>query len=143
VKNLVPGRSSEEFEKQLGKSLSYYWDCVVRRFSGCKLAFNTDKLIALSGIAHEVHTMMKAEYLAGLWSRDLPFNLLWYTPASKSGSVSRDYIAPSWSWASVDESHICFPDFIEQKHEEDKTRTWSYWVGRQLLSTHKIRSARS
>jgi hypothetical protein len=50
--------------------------------------------------------MLNDECLAGLWRRQLPYQLLW--KASQPGNLirSNDYRAPSWSWVSFDGSII-------------------------------------
>jgi hypothetical protein len=46
---------------------------------------------------------------AGLWFEDMNFGLLWHSPgpgAVRIATCSAEYVAPSWSWASVDFSAI-------------------------------------
>ena len=73
----------------------------------------TDKLIALSGLAHSYYERegksgvphkdykggRRGKYAAGLWEADMPSALLWRTRSAQRPS---EYRAPSWSWASVD-----------------------------------------
>ena len=73
----------------------------------------TDKLIALSGLAHSYYERegesgvshkdykggRRGKYAAGLWEADMPSALLW---RSRSAQRPSEYRAPSWSWASVD-----------------------------------------
>ncbi|PVH79651.1 HET-domain-containing protein [Cadophora sp. DSE1049] len=81
------------------------WLEIVRRYSSRNLTKESDKLPALSGLAHEYCARWGDEYLAGLWRQDLWRNLLWrrnetYTlPEPRRPS---EYRAPSWSWASLD-----------------------------------------
>jgi hypothetical protein len=77
----------------------------VQAYTSGKLTKNCDKLVALSGVAHEMQrrAICDDSYLAGLWRRDLLFELLWdiAEPQShKPHSHSGQYVAPSWSWAS-------------------------------------------
>jgi len=76
----------------------------------CGLTFETDRLIALSGLASKVHKRAQCDYLAGLWSTHLPLNLLWYLMVPMT-TRSKIYVAPSWSWASVN-GHIWPPSLI-------------------------------
>jgi hypothetical protein len=76
-----------------------YWIHLTQKYATCDLTFSTDKLIALSGVAHEVHKRRPSTYLAGLWSRDLLRGLTWFCPIRHHRPES--YTAPSWSWASV------------------------------------------
>lgn len=77
------------------------WNEVVRDYSRCKLTKETDRLVAISGVAAswlEI-TSTDDEYLAGIWRKTLPYSLLWEVTGERSPQTS--YIAPSWSWASV------------------------------------------
>jgi hypothetical protein len=76
------------------------WNVLLSKYSMCGLTFETDRLIALSGIASEVHKRAKCDYVAGLWSTQLPLDLLWRRRFTPRGPRSEIYVAPSWSWAS-------------------------------------------
>jgi len=87
------------------------WDAVVELYSMANLTFPIDKLTALSGIASSISigdkTAVADGYLAGLWQSSLPSHLLWTTERRERVRVDVprrhwDYIAPSWSWASID-----------------------------------------
>lgn len=80
------------------------WGWVVERLSEGKLSYATDKLVALSAVASQIHQHIQSEYLAGLWRRHLAYQLLWRaTPVPWLDQQARpsEYIAPTWSWASV------------------------------------------
>ena len=68
---------------------------------------DTDKLIALSGLAREMYNSISHRaYLAGLWENDLIESLLWRVKDGKQGDGSHvarigSYQAPTWSWASI------------------------------------------
>jgi hypothetical protein len=76
------------------------WNRLLLRYTMCGLTFETDRLIALSGIASEFHKRAKCDYVAGLWSTQLPLDLLWWK-SPHTGSRSGIFVAPSWSWASM------------------------------------------
>ena len=88
------------------------WEEIVHRYSRTQLTKITDKLIALSGLAKRMQAVFKSEYIAGLWRQALPDELLWSVIEAEmtiKKSTGKDpsapsfpYIAPSWSWASVD-----------------------------------------
>jgi hypothetical protein len=72
------------------------------------LTFDSDKLIALSGVAKMVQQELKDEYLAGLWKKGIIVQLAWMVLGltKQIGNMSfasrpKTYTAPSWSWASV------------------------------------------
>jgi hypothetical protein len=103
----LPGGSSSS---QVTDSLFMgEWECsdiwlnILYLYGRYALSQFSDKLIAVGGLAALTQRTTKHEYLAGLWWReDLPQQLLWYVPEIRS-DPSDQYIAPSWSWASVDE----------------------------------------
>ena len=83
------------------------WSAIVSRYSVTSLTKGEDKLVAISGIAKRMQSLLDDEYLAGLWRKDLPCQLLWWVndhnPAYPLPPTRpRLYRAPSWSWASVD-----------------------------------------
>lgn len=106
----------DRLEKRGTKKVYTYWYEVVRDYSGRQLTKSIDKLPALSGVAMVIGDILKDTYLAGLWKNDFVWGLCWKVtepwhyrhgqkPANtSSGSYSqaraRDWIAPSWSWAS-------------------------------------------
>jgi hypothetical protein len=79
------------------------WTKLVTGYTAASLTRNTDKLVALAGLAKASQPSMGGRYLAGLWEVQLPGALLWYVGHSESTDpIQRTYIAPSWSWASED-----------------------------------------
>lgn len=114
---LPPGEPGEQFKQLLpfsgmanlenpdykGRGPYVVWDQVMKAYSAGNLSRESDRLVALSGIARKLkrHVIPHDIYLAGLWKADLLFQLLWdveeRTPALHR---SEGYIAPTWSWAS-------------------------------------------
>jgi hypothetical protein len=78
------------------------WDQIMKVYSAGKLTKGTDRLVALSGIAHKLQKLVipNDTYLAGVWKLDLPFELLWDVEEPQTPNFCEDYIAPTWSWAS-------------------------------------------
>jgi hypothetical protein len=81
------------------------WYELVEDYTLRSVTAPTDKLPALSGLAKR-HQEGKDQYLAGIWSSQFPGALLWQSKdplAIKMSQASKDfsYIAPSWSWASI------------------------------------------
>ena len=83
------------------------WCDLVHQYSGCGLTVETDKLVAISGIAKRIQEVLNDDYLAGMWATHLPVGLLWriWRPLHPY-ALSHSYRAPSWSWASVKERVI-------------------------------------
>ena len=91
-------------------------ELTVSRYSSRELSYETDVLPALSGLAHSfkaIHGVEKVtdtnDYLAGIWRNDLPKGLLWSLHDSSDASRHTQYIAPTWSWASM-KGQVHFPD---------------------------------
>ncbi|KAK4207244.1 heterokaryon incompatibility protein-domain-containing protein, partial [Rhypophila decipiens] len=88
------------------------WYGIVFQYSQCSLTRESDRLMALAGVAKSVASYRDsiphsapAKYLAGLWESDLPESLVWIVDlAFATGPCSRSdkYRAPTWSWTSLD-----------------------------------------
>jgi hypothetical protein len=60
------------------------WRRIVDRYSSRLLTRPTDKLPAISGLAHEIQAVYRSEYAAGIWIDDLPRALLWRRAAENA-----------------------------------------------------------
>ncbi|KAF1848987.1 HET-domain-containing protein [Cucurbitaria berberidis CBS 394.84] len=105
------------------KNARQIWLAVRGEYSRRSLTHQGDKLLAIAAVAEELGRKYESQYLAGMWERDLAMDLQWSCPRHQNVS-SRDfgrktralgYVAPSWSWASVDAS---VEDFIHVWEEE-------------------------
>ena len=93
------------------KILQTFWSPIVELYSTGALTKFSDKCFALSGIANEVQSLFGGTYIAGLWRENFEAQLLWYispsgnsVPTAASYKRPTTYVAPSWSWLSVDGS---------------------------------------
>lgn len=86
-------------------SLLEDWRSLVAHYSIRLLTFPTDKFAAISGAAAEFYEYFHCPYLAGHWYTGLPQSLIWRAwpgvPSPGLGPLPREYVAPSWSWASL------------------------------------------
>lgn len=78
------------------------WPGIIHRYSRTRLTYNSDRLIAIAGIAQLVETARSDRYVCGMWRSALCEQLCWFT--DKPGQRIMPYNAPSWSWASLDTS---------------------------------------
>ncbi|KAF4634736.1 hypothetical protein G7Y89_g3360 [Cudoniella acicularis] len=85
-----------------GSDLQLAWKLVLTTYSGALLSFESDKLVALSGVAKYLSVKGLGTYVAGLWRYNLEFQLLWGTSHDSCGFLPSKYRAPSWSWAAID-----------------------------------------
>ncbi|KAL5354459.1 hypothetical protein ACLOAV_000548 [Pseudogymnoascus australis] len=82
------------------------WLKVVESYSMRTASFRSDTLPAVSAVAEYFSHVLGDEYLAGLWKAYLPQCLMWFARRSDDYDFSQlrrmdQYIAPSWSWASL------------------------------------------
>ena len=82
-----------------------FWETAVKNYSDRALTFKADRLPAISAVASVVAKATGDHYLAGLWKNDLLAGLGWVARGCRSGSDDprpyQEYIAPTWSWASL------------------------------------------
>ena len=86
------------------------WGGIVRQYSIGKLTHISDKCIAFAGIVEEAQALTGSGYIAGFWRHNLEQQLLWGVLRRLSKNRPQSYLAPSWSWLSVD-SVICVYDY--------------------------------
>lgn len=74
------------------------WREMVEQYSACKLTYESDRLVAFSGLAKQHQKASHDVYLAGLWLQNIERQLCWGRIIGplyqEQGGV------PSWSWAS-------------------------------------------
>jgi hypothetical protein len=81
------------------------WMDLVSQYSLCSLTYETDRLPSLSGLARTFAQRFGGSYVAGLWQDQIPCMLAWFVIEGRSIETDkREYCAPSWSWASINES---------------------------------------
>ena len=114
-------------EKDYWSSNQTGWMGLVEDFSKRALTQETDKLVAVSGLAkmisqppqgtnvaapqrtlHDVpdqslNSTAANSYVAGLWRNNFVFELTWRAVEHEKNKQS-SYLAPSWSWASINGS---------------------------------------
>jgi len=78
------------------------WYRMIEDYTARSITKHTDRLPALSGLAQAVVRKTESAYLAGLWKTGLLEGLLW-CKAQDGQALTKtpEYVAPSWSWASV------------------------------------------
>lgn len=89
------------------------WLAIRGEYSRRHLTYGGDKLLAIAAVAEEIGRSYGSRYLAGMWERDLARDLKWCHSDAGYGEEPdpdhprrkprhEEYIAPSWSWASID-----------------------------------------
>jgi hypothetical protein len=89
-------------------NLRQRWLSTRDEYSRRKLTYGGDKLVAIAAVAEEIGRSYRCRYFAGLWEKDLELDLQWARvdqPHSSQDVILRprekEYVAPSWSWASI------------------------------------------
>ncbi|KAH6991520.1 heterokaryon incompatibility protein-domain-containing protein [Ilyonectria sp. MPI-CAGE-AT-0026] len=102
--------SSIPQESKVSYAVSELWMRILAAYTECFLTYPVDRLPAISGISRRYGALRglgDGDYCAGYWRPDIPACLCWSVrhPASESFKYGRrlenEYVAPSWSWASV------------------------------------------
>ena len=86
-----------------------FWEDAVSDYSHRTLSFETDRLPAISAAASIVAKATGDRYLAGLWRDKLVAGLSWILRPSSGSGLYQEYIAPTWSWASIPAGVFYFP----------------------------------
>ncbi|PVH68919.1 HET-domain-containing protein [Cadophora sp. DSE1049] len=94
------------------------WSTFINAYSTCNLTLPRDKLAAISGVARIVQRARKDEYIVGMWKEKIISQLRWDVEAG-TGQRITPYVAPTWSWASIN-GNIEFPSLghDERHHVE-------------------------
>ena len=109
------------------ESLRKTWLYIVQNYSTRNLTFQSDKFVAISGIARRMHMLLGDDtYLAGLWEKNLLQGLLWL--ADRKGKRNTEYVAPSWSWACMI-TPVSYPNDLE-----DSSSVWDFSACDNALS---------
>ncbi|KAK7973222.1 hypothetical protein PG988_007356 [Apiospora saccharicola] len=97
--------SNEQWLEQSRYYIARIWRSMVMFYTGLRLTVPGDRLPAVGGVARTFAGKRKSSYLAGLFRDAILDDLLWAVRAGKRGRPNKpgEYIAPSWSWASVAE----------------------------------------
>lgn len=95
-------------EQTILEEVRHAWRELVEAYSARNLTEHSDKLLAIGGVVYRFQTLFRDEYMAGLWRRQFPENLLWIVIWGWEGNMELQcpyrpevYTAPTWSWASI------------------------------------------
>lgn len=100
----------------LDREVYYAWCQFRKSYSKCNLTVETDKLVAIQGIAEHVSRFLGDQMIAGLWRNHLLEDLCWYK--YQRNDVACDptkWIAPTWSWANTDGKTYISPTYRDHK----------------------------
>jgi hypothetical protein len=86
--------------KVLDYDTYYAWGVYRYQFSGCALTHETDKLVAIQGIASRVSQATGDQFIAGIWRSRVVEELCWFKDIIRPTVKPTQWLAPSWSWAN-------------------------------------------
>jgi hypothetical protein len=106
----------DEVDLQGCTDLVLHFHQVVEDYSKLRLTKPSDRLPALSGLIKRIQHL-RNNYLAGLWSDSLCYDLLWRVDTINlhtegNGAKASEYRGPTWSWISVDSPVVYWSDII-------------------------------
>jgi hypothetical protein len=55
--------------------MSNMWSWIMQSYSRCRLTYPTDKLVAIAGLARQAYLEQGDQYIAGMWKKDLVYQL--------------------------------------------------------------------
>ena len=110
-KGFFADRREENLRRSHNNIPQYYsaWRSLTVEYSQRHLSHESDRLPALSGLAHRFHNLYQDKYYAGVWSGHIREGLAWRraqlrtSPMITGGpanSNTEHAIAASWSWAA-------------------------------------------
>lgn len=76
------------------------WCNIVNAYSTAELTKDSDKLMAIAGVAEAMQERLCDRYVAGLWEANLLTELLWSASEAHKPRPN-PCIAPTWSWLST------------------------------------------
>lgn len=125
--NMFPGPT--HLGAEVVKAGPTSWYDMMEDYTSRSLTYDSDKLLAISGLASAIEaTKDRPTYAAGLWIDDIVQCLQWRTVHVREKipfaeeylfpKRSETYRAPSWSWASIDQG-ITYGTFSPTNHPPD------------------------
>lgn len=75
ISNLDMGNSLKDLSR--AADTPSFWFDLIKEYGACNITKQEDKLYALVGVAKFLQPILNDVYLAGLWQKDLPYNLTW------------------------------------------------------------------
>lgn len=98
---MLPSTSFLSEMKVTVAELYYKWHLLVQEYTSRKLTKQTDRLPALMGLANRFGGIVNTAYLAGLWQQNIIVDLMWKRDWGTEFEPPAQYLAPSFSWASI------------------------------------------
>lgn len=112
-----------------GLSKGSGWEGIVVAYSNSMLTKDSDKIIALAGIAGLMRERLQDDYVVGLWRRNMVIELLWSMKSSRDRRPRPSpCIAPTWSWLSTNGMVSVLTGYNPRMIREELVRITDYNV---------------
>lgn len=86
-------------EKDVGELIDW-WYRLLDDYTGCELTKESDRLVAIAGVARKLRPIVNDQYVTGLWANTLPWALSWKAYSSEQRQPEAAYYSPTFSWAA-------------------------------------------
>ncbi|CAI6099895.1 unnamed protein product [Clonostachys chloroleuca] len=100
-----------------GSEIHGIWKPIVDAYSSTELTYDSDRLVAIYGVAMKVKNVLGCRYVAGLFTQHMESQLLWKVVHPDTSYRPDKHVAPSWSWASVAGAVSLLPQWDHVDHD--------------------------
>lgn len=77
-----------------------WWYRLLDDYTGCELTKESDRLVAIAGVARKLRPIVSDQYVTGLWANSLPWALSWRANSYEKRQPAAAYHSPTFSWAA-------------------------------------------
>jgi hypothetical protein len=92
------------------------WKEIIQKYSQLDITYDSDRLVALLGLADDAQKYHTGKYVAGIWEDTLVEDMLWYVSNDPTGQRPNLHSPPTWSWASTS-APVSFRDVTDHMCE--------------------------
>lgn len=77
-----------------------WWYRLLYDYTGCELTKESDRLVAIAGVARKLRPIVSDQYVTGIWANSLPWALIWRAQSYEIRQPATAYYSPTFSWAA-------------------------------------------
>lgn len=77
-----------------------WWYRLLDDYTACELTKESDRLVAIAGVARKLRPIVSDQYVTGLWASSLPWALSWRAQSYERRQPATAYYSPTFSWAA-------------------------------------------
>lgn len=98
ARDIRTSQSHISFAQEPDHAMAIAWTELISRYSKMHFTFETDRLVAIQGLANRLVDLHGGEYFAGVFRSHLAGGLLWKNSYDKAHNALAG--VPTWSWAT-------------------------------------------